>query len=77
MKWIGTEGSWEMIQPSLAATTALAQKEGAQKIALFGFCWGGTGPAHAPPHTHTHTTNDTHTHTTNGTHTRTIHDTRL
>jgi len=51
LKWIGTEGSWEKIQPSLAAATALAQKEGAQKIALFGFCWGGT----QDPHTHQRT----------------------
>lgn len=47
LKWIGTEGSWEKIQPSLAATTAFAQKEGAQKIALFGFCWGAKMAWHA------------------------------
>ncbi len=67
LKWIGTEASWEKIQPSLAATTALAQKEGAQKIALFGFCWGGTQDPHTLHRTRTRPT----------TRTRTTHDTRL
>lgn len=41
-KWIQEEGSWEKLKPEVQAVTELAQKGGAQKVFLFGFCWGGT-----------------------------------